>query len=427
MFFKLQILYFLVSIKVGKWFFNSGSMFLRNGLVRRLKNHLKQSPFYKPFVNNGFVINSFPIVNKKIFMDQFDQMNTRSLKLDQCMELALKAEASRDFSPMIRDISVGLSTGTSGNRGLFLTSVRERAMWVSCILDRVIGFSFKKRKIAFFLRANNNLYKAVQSGLLEFHFFDIFQSMDDHILKLNKLKPNIIVAQPSVLIQIASAIQSGQIFLSPEKIISVAEVLTPEDKSFLERIFLQNVHQVYQCTEGFLAATCTYGILHFNEDFLIIEKKYIDSEKIRFHPIITDLLRSTQPVVRYELNDILIEKENCACGSRMMAIESIEGRSDDVLVFKNQRNEKIKLFPDLFRKIIILSDEFVIDYCLIQKDFDYLKLYIHSDSFDSYKKVSAALINELEERGVENTFIERLGSSPFVIGEKKRRVKNEMC
>ena len=98
-----------------------------------------------------------------------------------------------------------------------------------------------------------------------------------------------------------------------------------------------------------------------------------------------------------------------------------------MLVFKNQRNEKIKLFPDLFRKIIILSDEFVIDYCLIQKDFDYLKLYIHSDSFDSYKKVSAALINELEERGVENTFIERLGSSPFVIGEKKRRVKNEMC
>lgn len=70
----------------------------------------------------------------------------------------------------------------------------------------------------------------------------------------------------------------------------------------------------------------------------------------------------------------------------MMAIECIEGRSDDVLVFKNQRNEKIKLFPDLFRKIIILSDEFVIDYCLIQKDFDYLKLYIHSDSFDSYKK-----------------------------------------
>ncbi|MBK7233915.1 MAG: hypothetical protein IPH93_17035 [Saprospiraceae bacterium] len=251
--------------------------------------------------------------------------------------MALKAEASRDFSPMIRDISVGLSTGTSGNRGLFLTSARERAMWVSCILDRVIGFSFKKRKIAFFLRANNNLYKAVQSGLLEFHFFDIFQSMDDHILKLNKLKPNIIVAQPSVLIQIASAIQSGQIFLSPGKIISVAEVLTPEDKSFLERIFLQNVHQVYQCTEGFLAATCTYGILHFNEDFLIIEKKYIDSEKTRFHPIITDLLRSTQPVVRYELNDILIEKENCACGSRMMAIECIEGRSDDVLVFKNQK------------------------------------------------------------------------------------------
>ena len=83
-------------------------------------------------------------------------------------------------------------------------------------------------------------------------------------------------------------------------------MLYPEDKAYLERVFGQHIHQVYQCTEGFLASTCTEGVLHFHEDFLIIEKKYLDETKTRFHPIITDLKRFSQPIVRYELNDIFM-------------------------------------------------------------------------------------------------------------------------
>ena len=129
----------------------------------------------------------------------------------------------------------------------------------------------------------------------------------------------------------------------PTKVISVAEVLEPQDKLYLEQLFQQTIHQVYQCTEGFLAATCEKGVLHFNEDFILIEKKYIDKEKRRFHPIITDLLRTTQPVIRYELDDIIIEKKQCACGSPFMAIEQIEGRSDDILKFINKEGKLVQV------------------------------------------------------------------------------------
>ena len=96
--------------------------------------------------------------------------------------------------------------------------------------------------------------------------------------------------------------------IKPQKVISVAEVLTPEDKAYLSNIFKQTIQQVYQCTEGFLASSCEHGTLHFNEDFLIIEKKYIDHEQSRFHPIITDLRRRSQPIIRYELNDYYSRK-----------------------------------------------------------------------------------------------------------------------
>ena len=37
----------------------------------------------------------------------------------------IKSEENRDFSPTIKGITVGLSSGTSGNRGVFLASEKE--------------------------------------------------------------------------------------------------------------------------------------------------------------------------------------------------------------------------------------------------------------------------------------------------------------
>nr|MBT2175989.1 CoF synthetase [Streptococcus mitis] len=96
---------------------------------------------------------------------------------------------------------------------------------------------------------------------------------------------------------------------------------------FICATFKQTVHQVYQCTEGFLATTCKQGTLHINEDLVHIEKEYLDQEKGIFVPIITDFMRKTQPIIRYRLNDILIEKKTpCSCGSPFLALERIDGR-----------------------------------------------------------------------------------------------------
>jgi putative adenylate-forming enzyme len=423
--FKIYILIHLISIKFQKWYYRKALKNLQNKGLKSLFRKLKNSPFYQSIMNREDSLSNFPIIDKSVFMRNFDIMNTCGLSLAACMEVAEKAEKTREFSSMINGITVGLSTGTSGNRGIFLANKNERALWVAYILDRVIGFSLKRRKVAFFLRANSNLYQSTQSKLLQFQFFDIFINFEEHIQRLNELKPDIIVAQPSLLNMLADKRTEGILKVNPSKIISVAEVLTEEDKIRLESIFDQKIHQVYQCTEGFLASTCEHGTLHFNEDFLIIEKKYLNKEKTKFHPVITDLKRSTQPIVRYELNDIITEKKDCNCGSKMLAIESIEGRSDDILSFINKDQEHIKMFPDIFRKTIVLSDENIQDYCLIQNSTNSLQLYIKANLDDSYVKAKDSLTTLLSENHIDNVSFERLIHSPFVIGNKKRRIKNE--
>lgn len=427
MYFKLKVVFYLLKTHFLLWLFSRNLRALRQWRLWVLLRFLKRkSAFYAPFLQKKRVLSGLPKIEKTAFMQHFDQINTRNIRLSHALEVAERAERSRDFLPTISGVAVGLSTGTSGNRGVFLASSTERAMWVAAVLHRVVGWQWRRRSVAFFLRANNQLYQATESRLLKFEFFDIFLDINAHIARLNNLKPTILVAQPSMLCLLAQKKMEGSLEIFPEKVISVAEVLTPEDKNYLQNCFGQTIHQVYQCTEGFLAATCVHGTLHFNEDFLMVEKKYLNDEKTKFYPIITDLLRTTQPVVRYELNDILTEKTTpCPCGNPMLAIESIEGRADDVLGFYEVGGKFIKFFPDIFRKIIVLSSHEIQDYALVQTDFGVLELYIKTENERAYLAAKAALLLFFAEKNIENLDIIKLHTDPLIAGQKKRRIRNE--
>ncbi len=424
MHFKIQVVLYLVHIRFQKWVYKNNLHALQRRKWKKFQSVLLSTPFYKEKALINTPLSEYPLMNKLLFMENFDTINTHNILLHDALEVATKAEESRDFSAMIKDVTVGLSSGTSGNRGVFLATEKERALWVATIIDRVIGLSFKKRTVAFFLRANSNLYDSVKSRMLRFEFFDIFNTMSTHIERLNTLQPNILVAQPSLLLELAALFSNGTLSINPQKIISVAEVLYPEDRNIIETIFKQRVHQVYQCTEGFLASTCKEGNLHFNEDFLIIEKKYLDNSTSSFHPVITDLMRHSQPIVRYELNDIIHEKKYCACGQRSLAIEQIEGRSDDVLRFETEALDRINIYPDFFRRAIILADSSIQDYIVVQQSAKIIELYV-GGTLLSYEKAEKGIEALLHSFKINNVAIIKSNYRPHQIGNKLRRIRNE--
>ena len=414
---SLKILYFFICFRLSRKF---SSNKIPSRRIKSWKKNISRSKYYNSFIRQK---EKFPVINKSIFMDKFDEINTLGVTKHTAFDVALRAEKTRDFSETIGDISVGLSSGTSGNRGIFLTSIREREMWVGSILDRVIGFSFKKRNVAFFLRANSPLYEAVKSKILAFHFFDIQLDVRKQLDQLISVKPNILVAQPSVLIEIAKAFKEKKITWQFNKILSVAEVLEEDQKSYMESVFRQRIDQVYQCTEGFLAHTCQKGKLHFNEDWLHIEKNYLDNK--RFHPIITDYLRSSQPVIRYELNDIIHEGGPCDCGLKSTVIEKIEGRSDDVFRFHSEIGELV-IYPDFIRRAIIGSSPDILNFVVVRKEKLRIELSLELDhnAFENevYSKAKQALSNILQE--VKGLRIEKSQFRHDPIN-KFRRIRNE--
>ncbi len=429
---KLLILiyYFRFRFRQKSLFSQKGLEKTRKQLFKKWKQNLSKSTYYQPYQNAA--IPDFPVISKTEFMNNFDAMNTVQITKKAALEIALKAEQTRDFSPMINGITIGLSSGTTGNKGIFLATKKERAMWVAAVLHRVIGLELRKRKVAFFLRANSNLYESVGSSLLKFRFFDLKQDIQAQARALIDFQPHILVGQPSVLRIIGTEYLERKIKILPEKIISVAEVLEPSDAQFLEKVFQQKIHQVYQCTEGFLAATCEQGNLHFNEDFLIIEKRYLEGDEKRFHPIITDLNRMSQPIIRYELNDIIHEGEPCKCGRKSLTIKKIEGRSDDVFRFKN--NEKnISIFPDFIRRAVITASDDVTFYTVIQRSYTqvdcYLELTENAVKTTVEAQVKTNLLDLFQSFGITlpnidfvNNIHQEFGTATIKKGQKQRRV-----
>jgi len=266
-------------------------------------------------------------------------------------------------------VTVGLSSGTSGNRGIFLVSAEERHAWTGTVLAKVLpGELWERQRIAFFLRANSNLYGSVQRRRLQFRFFDLLDPLESHLIRLNEYQPTLVVAPPSMLRFLAESILEGDLKIHPRKMVSVAEALDPLDERVIAEAFGQKVHQIYQCTEGFLGYTCPEGTLHLNEDLVYFEKEYLDETRRKFVPIITDFSRTVQPMLRYRLNDILTEREQpCFCGSVMTALESIEGRCDDLFFWRSLHDGGLRaVFPDFIRRAIITASPLIDAYTAIQ-------------------------------------------------------------
>ena len=355
---------------------------------------LEKSPFYAALRPADH--QDCPVLDKSSWMREFDRINTVGLSLSEAFAVAERAEATRDFSPMWHGVSIGLSTGTSGARGVFLASQAERLQWAGTLLAKMLPQGLlTQARIGLLLRAGSNLYETLSGGLrLKFQYFDLTQPFAEVLSELDRYRPTILVGPPSVLALAADATLAGDVHLEPKRVISAAEVLDDIDAARIRQAFGVPIEQIYQATEGFLAHTCEHGTLHLNEDVLIVEKAWLDRETRRFVPIVTDLYRQTQPVIRYRLNDVLVERtEPCPCGSCFAAIERIEGREDDIVWLRSHTGDGwVPAFPDVLSRALLNTGVAIEDYRIEQRAPDVLHVALSPlPSREDVERIHAAL------------------------------------
>jgi phenylacetate-CoA ligase len=178
-----------------------------------------------------------------------------------------------------------------------------------------------------------------------------------------------------------------------------------------------------------IAATCTHGSLHIQEDIVAVQCEPLDSspgEHARVTPIVTDLWRTTQPIIRYRLNDVLQLGPACPCGSSFRVIRAIEGRCDDICYFLDDHDER-PFFPDTIRRMVLLADGTIDDYQAVQERPGQLRIHLQVPD-DRFAGAAAAV------RESVNRIVAQYGCRPATVeierglcalppGVKRRRVQ----
>lgn len=334
----------------------------------------------------------------------FERYNALGVSLEEARRLA-REELETGRNPHA-GYSFGLSSGTTGEPGVFLTNAHERDVWLGTMLGKFLApGQVLSLNAALLLKHNNRLYQASN----RVHYFDIATPASHWAPRLCDLAPNVVIGPPSVLLALAATAAFQRRPLRPHTLLSGAEVLYPQDRERLARAYGVAPRNLYQAKEGFLAAGCANGGLHWNEDLVEVEWMRFYHRPDRAVPVITDFTRQSQTFRRYRLDGVVKLSGACACATPFQRVGAVEGRLRDVLLLPAPKGGYKPLFP--FEVNAVLKA--FADYTLFQHDPYHFTLAVPSTPGPR----TLAELNELLEKPSRLEIVPLRAEPP----ERKRR------
>lgn len=383
----------------------------QKALARWLSHDVPKVSFYRDAPSS---IKDLPVVDKAMQMAQFERFNLLGLQAKDIRS------ALQNGCMQIGGHTVGASTGTSGNRGLFVISRRESNAWLGSILAKTIpDLLLHRPRVAILLPQNTGLYEnAGRSRLLDLAFFSLTLGADQLRQKLETFAPTVLVAPPKVLRFLAEEDTS----IRPRRIFSAAETLDPVDRLVVEGFFDLRLEQIYMATEGLFAVTCRHGNLHLAEDSVYFEFEPVGEGLVS--PLVTTFRRKVQIMARYRMNDLLrLSDAPCGCGSPLRHVEEIVGRQDDIFRIVADAGP-VMVTPDVLRNAVLKADPRISDFRIVQTAPRCIELSLRPDLADDAAMAALHSIRTLlEDRGAKADVILSRRDLGMETGRKMRRVE----
>lgn len=385
-----------------------------NKLMRYARKH---SPYYKLNLPEKEIkdlkeYQEIPIINKQILMENLETTNTINASNQELNDYAIHNELQKQYLGYFRDrYVVGLSSGTSGNRGIYITDKKLTQQLPYIFLARSgISLRLLPFNILFCLRVFSQGFEDINSAFIKLTYLSTMEKVDHVISEINRLKINILLAPPSFVRLLLP--YHHRITANIKLIMTYAEVLPKIEKEKFKNIFQAQVIEIYQASEGQIASTCHAGNLHLNEDLVYVElfdkdgHLIEDENKIATRMIVTNLVNYAQPLIRYEMNDLIRLKSACSCGSKFRVIDEIIGRKDDILYFYDENYELTHLFPDLFVRWIISESDDINEFIVINHEIGHLEIILdvkaNCNQVSLKQKLGTRIMNELSEFNISD-------------------------
>jgi phenylacetate-CoA ligase len=332
-------------------------------VVRHAAAH---SPFYRRwFAQTGALgagpveLQRLPVLDKALLMEHFDELVCDPrLRRDQLLDRAGRLSRDRLYLDRYR---VLLTSGSSGRRGLF---VYDAAGWRSIITQMLrssswagLAPSLPRRRVAWIGGAGPSHVTRQAAATLSIGAYRVLAlpatlPLPRLVEALNRFQPTYLNVYSSVAMWLADEQQAGRLRLSPQILVTVGELRTPEMTQRLIDAFGVHPFDVFGSTEGLFGSECEHhqGI-HLFEDITLVENVDPDGRPVPAGQpgarlLVTNLYNLVQPLLRLEVTDLVtLDPDPCPCGRTLVRARTIHGRSDDVLSLAAGDGGRVSVHP----------------------------------------------------------------------------------
>jgi phenylacetate-coenzyme A ligase PaaK-like adenylate-forming protein len=306
-------------------------------------------------------LEGLPRMDKQEMMDHFDEAVSDS-------RLTLAA-VTRHIAHLSRgelfagEYRIASTSGTSGVKAYFCFS---RSSWRANMaaylrVPRALGINprIPRWKIAQLtaggpLHLTHRLATTVDIGAHCTIRLSVSDPISSLAAALDRFQPDAISGYPSVLAALADEQLAGRLDIGPAYCVVTAEQCTPNMRNLIERAWGIQPFNAYATTEtgGALALECAaHNGMHIFEDRVLLEvvdtdRQPVPDGKQGERVLLTNLDNLAQPIIRYELDDMLtLDSAPCTCGRTTRRIVAIEGRAGDILRFEAPDGTSIPIHP----------------------------------------------------------------------------------
>jgi phenylacetate-CoA ligase len=223
------------------------------------------------------------------------------------------------------------------------------------------------------------------------------ENLPSYIRELERRQPVFIDSYPSSVYRVASFLKSrGQPHrIRPRLIVTSSETLLDFQRHTIEEVFGCPVRDQYGSAEmaGFFAE-CEHGRYHVAPEYGFVEIIDADGAPVPTGETgelcLTGLINPAMPLIRYLIGDVgRLSDTHCACGRHAQVVESIEGRTDDVIITPSGRH--VGRLDPAFKGVTGIHESQILQTARDQ-------VVVRVVSRDPSQVNSAALIGNLQER-----------------------------
>lgn len=305
-------------------------------VAKLLKHAASNVPFYRERVGLGSlqfdatpfdVIKQFPIIDKKVVRQQYDQFV---------------------YGSKLRHLKATTGGSTGQPFVFYMDRFRTRQMEKAFIFDMWSRVGYKFGDPIFNLRGRtpkNNKFTH-HDRFFNIHFASSFNlklaNVTQYVNEINRIKPRFLHGYPSTMYQLASLMAQAGLKLEtkPRAVLCGSEKLFSYQRELIEKIFSCRVYSWYGHSECLmLGGECEHShSLHVYPQYGYVELFPTGTKNARgkqiYEIVATGFNNYVMPLIRFRTGDyaVLADDQICSCTRNYLLLDEIIGREQEFIV-----------------------------------------------------------------------------------------------